>query len=246
LGLLPINEGCAQPFSGWTAETWFYFRNNSESSDGSQQAKATLRLFQPFPLGNGWTLTMREDIPGIYTNQIGQDNPTQQWNANIGDIFAQASLSTPPIAPGLSADVGMRVYFPTGGLKPFGEGSFRIAPHFGLDWTLPGSDDRFGFAPLARYIRSIGYTPPHYTDINQVQFHPVVRAKMGEKWLFTMWQEKEIIYDFITQGWFIPLDFMVHWQVMPKVSIALGAARSLYASYPQYDNMVYGRLRITY
>lgn len=223
-----------------------YFRNNSESSDGSQQAKATLRLFQPFALGSGWKLTMREDIPGIYTNQVGQDNLNQSWNANIGDVFGQASLSTPPIAPGLSADLGLRLYFPTGQLKPFGDGSFRIAPHFGFDWSAPGSDKRFGFAPLARYVRSIGYAPPHYTDINQIQFHPVVRAKMGEKWTFTMWEEKEIIYDTITEGWFIPLDFMVHWQALPKVSIALGAARSLYASYPQFDNTVYGRLKISY
>lgn len=235
-----------QSLKGWSAETWMYFRNNSESSDGSQQAKATVRLRQPFALGTGWTLTMREDIPGIFTNQIGQDNPTQSWNANIGDIFVQASLSTPSIAAGLFADFGLRLYFPTGGLKPFGDGSLRIAPHFGVDWMLPGNDSRFAFAPLARYVRSVGYTPAHYTDINQIQFHPIVRAKMGENWSFSMWQEKEIIYDTITAGWFIPLDFMVHWQALPTVSVALGAARSLYASYPQYDNTVYGRLRITY
>jgi hypothetical protein len=239
-------QDTASPFAGWKAETWVYFRNNSESTDGSQQAKATLRLYQPFPLGRGWHLTMREDIPGIYTNQVGQDNLTQQWNANIGDIFVQASLATPPIAPGLSSDLGLRVYFPTGGLKPFGDGSYRIAPHFGFDWTIPGTDGRFGFAPLARYVRSIGYFPPHYTGINQVQFHPVVRAKISEAWMFTMWQEKEIIYDVLTQGWFVPLGFMVHWQALPSLSIALGAARSFYASYPQYENMVYGRLSFTF
>jgi len=247
---LAAGEACAQaavsPFTGWIAETWFYFRNNSESSDGSQQAKATLRLFQPFALGSGWKLTMREDIPGIYTNQVGTDNPGQQWNANIGDVFAQAALSTPQMAPDFFADLGMRIYFPTGGLKPFGDGSFRVAPHLGFDWTIPGSEGQFAVAPLARYIRSVGYAPPHFTDINQVQFHPVIRAKMGENWLFSMFEEKEIIYDMITQGWFVPLDFMIHWQALPNLSIALGAARSLYASYPQYENTVYGRLKVTF
>lgn len=152
----------------------------------------------------------------------------------------------PPIAPGLSAELGMRVYFPTGGLKPFGDGSYRLAPHFGLDWTLPGTADRFAFAPLARYVRSVGYAPPHSTDIDQVQFHPVVRVRIGDAWLFTMWQEKDIIYDAITRGWFIPLDAMVHWQVSPAFSIGLGAAHALYSSYPQYENTVYGRLKITF
>ncbi len=55
-----------------------------------------------------------------------------------------------------------------------------------------------------------------------------------------------IIYDMITQGWFVPLAFMVHWQALPNLSIALGAARSLYASYPQYENIVYGRLKVTF
>jgi hypothetical protein len=165
---------------------------------------------------------------------------------SIGDVFAQAALSTPQMAPGFFADLGMRIYFPTGGLKPFGNGSFRVAPHFGFDWTIPGSEGQFAVAPLARYIRSVGYAPPHLADIKQVQFHPVIRAKMGEKWLFSMFEEKEIIYDMITQGWFVPLDFMVHWQALPNLSIALGAARSLYASYPQYENTVYGRLKVTF
>jgi hypothetical protein len=55
-------------------------------------------------------------------------------------------------------------------------------------------------ARLARYICSVGYAPLHFTDINQVQFHPVIRAKMGEKWLFSMFEEKEINYDMIIQG----------------------------------------------
>jgi hypothetical protein len=55
-----------------------------------------------------------------------------------------------------------------------------------------------------------------------------------------------IIYDMITQGWFVPPDFMVHWQALRNLSIALGAARSLYASCPQYENTVYGRLEVTF
>jgi hypothetical protein len=49
----------------------------------------------------------------------------------------------------------------------------------------------------------------------------------------------------IAQGWFVPPDFMVHWQALPNLSIALGAARSLYASYPQYENTVCRRLKVT-
>jgi hypothetical protein len=39
---------------------------------------------------------------------------------------------------------------------------------------------------------------------------------------------------------------MVHWQGLPNLSIASGAARSLYASYPQYENTVYARFKVTF
>jgi hypothetical protein len=45
---------------------------------------------------------------------------------------------------------------------------------------------------------------------------------------------------------FAALDFMIYRQALPNLSIALGDARSLYASYPQYDNTVYGRLKVTF
>ena len=175
------DTAAASPLAGWRYETWFQFRNNSESSDGSQQGKATLRLYQPFELGQGWRLTMREDIFGINTNQEGQDNRDQQWRSNIGDIFVQGSLATPPIATDLNADLGMRVVFPTGGLKPFGDGYYQLAPHFGLDFQRVGGFEWLAFAPLARYFRTVGATVPHGTDISQVQFHPVVAVRFAMK-----------------------------------------------------------------
>jgi hypothetical protein len=38
----------------------------------------------------------------------------------------------------------------------------------------------------------------------------------------------------------------VNWQVMSALSLGLGGARSLYASNPQFENMVYGRLKVTF
>ncbi len=36
----------------------------------------------------------------------------------------------------------------------------------------------------------------------------------------------------IIKGWFVPLDFMVHWQALPNLS---RRSLSLHASYPQYE-----------
>lgn len=157
------------------------FRNNSEVSDYSQQGKASLRLYQPFALYSGRRLTKREDIRGIDTNQTGQDNRSGQWRSNIGDIFVQATLATPEMAPGLKANLGLRVEFPTGGLKPFGDGRYQVAPHFGLDSTLPGSASFMTFSPLARYFQTFGDMPPHGTDISQIHFYPTVKVRLGPR-----------------------------------------------------------------
>ena len=75
-----------------------------------------------------------------------------------------------------------------------------------------------------------------------VQLHPIIRAKMGEKWLYSMFEEREIIYNTIIQGWFVPVDFMFTLKRCQNLSIALGTARSLYASYPQYKTPPTGDL----
>ena len=55
-----------------------------------------------------------------------------------------------------------------------------------------------------------------------------------------------IIYDTLAQGWLIPLDFIVHRQVMSALSFGFGDARSLHASYPQFDDMVYARPKVNF
>src|SRR5262249_18064885 len=118
----------------WQAEAGDFYQSNP--SDLSQQLRLTLRFYQPFFFGDGWQLTMREDIRGLDTNEIGADNPTGTWHAHLGDMFAQGALKTPEMAPGLRADLGLRVLFPTGDLPPYSTGRFQIGPHLGFIWDV--------------------------------------------------------------------------------------------------------------
>src|SRR5690349_15924728 len=86
----------------WQAEAWYFYQNTSNTV---QQQRLTARFYQPFFLGDGWQITMREDIRMLYSNEVGTDNPTGAWLVHTGDWFAQAALKTPHMAPGLSADL---------------------------------------------------------------------------------------------------------------------------------------------
>ncbi len=227
----------------WQAEAWYFYQNTSNTA---QQQRLTARLYQPFFLGDGWQLTMREDIRMLYSNEIGTDNPTGAWLVHTGDWFAQAALKTPHMAPGLSADLGLRVLFPTGNLPPFSTGRYQIGPHFGLIWDLPGEASAVTLAPLVRYMQSFGYQPEHSTATNELQVHPIVALKPWTGLAITLWREHPFLLDTRTNKWFIPFDAMVSYEVVPHLSIGAGVAVSLLADYPQYDNIIYGRVALSF
>ena len=92
------------------------------------------------------------------------------------------------------------------GLKPFGDGYYQVAPHFGLDWKSAFSLEWLRLAPLLRYFRSVGAVVPHGTEISQIQFHPVVVLRVGDAWSLGFWEENAIVYDALTGRLFVPID----------------------------------------
>jgi hypothetical protein len=226
------------------AEAWYFYQSNP--SDVSQQQRLTLRLYQPFFFGNDWQLTMREDIRGLDTNQTGVDNPTGAWQAHLGDMFAQGALKTPEMAPGLRADLGLRVLFPTGDLPPYSTGRFQIGPHFGLIWDVPDTAGRVTLAPLMRYMQSFGDQPQHSTPTSEFQLHPIAEVKPGTGWVIALWREHPWILDALTNRWFIPLDAMVTHEMVPHLSLGIGVSVGLINDNPQYNNIVYARLAFSF
>jgi len=223
----------------WQAEAWYFLQNTTHTTE---QQRMTLRLYQPFMLGNGWQLTMREDIRGLDTNQKGVDNPDGLRGAHLGDSFAQASLKTPGMAPGLAVDFGIRVQFPTGNLPPYGTGRFQIGPHLGFIWDLPTPVSMVTLAPLVRYMQSFGDTPANSTATSEIQFHPVIAVKPLTGLTVAFWREHPLILDTRDNKWFIPFDVIVSYEIVPHLSVGVGVAASLVAQAAQYDNIVYGRV----
>ncbi|MBV8191599.1 MAG: hypothetical protein JOY64_26890 [Alphaproteobacteria bacterium] len=227
----------------WQAEAWYFYRSNP--SDLSQQQRLTLRFYQRFFFAEDWQLTLREDIRGLDTNKTGVDNPTGAWQAHLGDMFTQAALKTPEMAPGLRADLGIRVLYPTGDLPPYSKGRYQIGPHFGLIWDVPNTAGVVVLAPLVRYMQSVGDQPPHSTPTSDFQLHPIIAIKPGT-WGITLWREHPWILDALTNRWFIPLDAMVTHEVVPHLSLGVGVAVGLVNDSPRYNNIIYGRIAFSF
>jgi hypothetical protein len=227
----------------WQAEAWYFFQN---TSDTAQQQKLTLRFYQHFLLPDGWQLILREDVRTLYANEIGPDDPRGAWLAHSGDWFAQGVLRTPPVAPGLTVLLGPRLVFPTGNLPPFGTGRLVAGPLFAFVWEPPGANGAITLAPHVAYLQSFGDQPERSVPTSAFEFRPIVSLKGVPGWAVNFWREHPITLDALTNRWFVPIDAMVSHEIVPHLSVGVGVALSLVADYPQYNNIVYGRVAFSF
>jgi hypothetical protein len=95
-------------------------------------------------------------------------------------------------------------------------------------------------------MQSFGEQPPHSVATAEVQLHPIIAVKPWTGWMLALWREHPMILNTLTNRWFIPLDAMVTWELMPRLSVGIGTSLSLVADYRQYDNIVYGRVALSF
>ena len=216
------------------------------NQDDSELNKFDMRFYQDVELGSGWHLRLREDVPIVTTDKIGHDNSDGNWSTNIGDAFLQAVVTTPEITENTTLEFGLRTVFPTGGLSPFGNGSYQLGPQFGISHRFPNVMDGLVIAPTARYLFSVHEIYDDASAYKQWQLYPRVELMLPEKWELGFWVENPIIYDNVTDRWFVPLDVMVTRRFEGPISLSAGYATAIIDRQPQYKHMVYGRFAIRF
>ena len=216
------------------------------NQDDSELNKLDVRLYQDIGLGDGWHLRLREDLPIVTTDKIGHDNSDGNWSTNIGDAFLQAVVTTPEIVENTTLEFGLRTVFPTGGLSPFGDGSWQLGPQAGISHRFPNVADGLVIAPTARYLFSVHKAYDDADPFRQWQLYPRVELTFAETWEIGFWIENPIIYDNVTNRWFVPLDVMLTHRFEGPISLGAGFATALVDRQPEYKHMVYGRFAIRF
>jgi hypothetical protein len=216
------------------------------NQDDSELNKFDLRLYQDIMLGDGWHLRLREDLPIVTTDKIGHDNEDGNWSTHIGDAFLQAVVTTPEIAENTTLEFGLRTVFPTGGLSPFGDGSWQLGPQAGISHRFENVADGLVIAPTARYLFRVHKAYDDADPYKQWQLYPRAELTFAEKWELGFWVENPIVYDNVTDRWFVPLDVMVTHRFEGPISLAAGFATALVDRQPEYKHMVYGRFAIRF
>ncbi len=216
------------------------------NQDDSETDKLDLRVYQDIALGDGWHLRLREDLPIVITDKTGHDNRDGNWSTHIGDAFLQAVVTTPEIAANTTLEFGLRTVFPTGGLSPFGKGSWQLGPMAGISHRIPDIAEGLAIAPTGRYLFSVAKAYDDAADFRQWQLYPRLELSLPDKWEIGLWVENPIIYDDVTDRWFVPLDLMLTHRLEGPLSLGLGFATAIVDRQPEYKHMIYGRLAIRF
>jgi hypothetical protein len=216
------------------------------NQDDSELNKLDVRIYQDIRLGDGWHLRLREDLPIVTTDKIGHDNEDGNWSTNIGDAFLQAVVTTPEIAENTTLEFGLRTVFPTGGLSPFGDGSYQLGPQAGISHRFPDVADGLVIAPTARYLFSVHKAYDDADTYKQWQLYPRAELTFAETWEIGLWVENPIVYDNVTNHWFVPLDVMLTHRFEGPIRLSAGYATAIIDRQPEYKHMVYGRFAIRF
>jgi len=225
------------------AELWNFFQWNE---GGSTQDQIVFRAYQNVALGDDWSVTFRQDVPVTMTNKTGTANPDGDWASGLGDVFAQAVVSTPQILPNTRLQAGLRVVFPTGGPSPFGGSTYQLGPMAGMSYHIEGLADGVTLRPTFRYLMSVAETEPDAKEVRKLQIYPRVLVKFDDAWDLEFWHDEPIVYDHVANQWFVPFDATLSWQFAPGAALKVGGSVKLTENSSQYLGMFHTALSFTF
>lgn len=150
-------------------------------------------------------LAVRCDLPLVWTNKPEADNPNGDYEFGLGDLLLQA-IYVREIDSRWAAGFGLRTYIPTATGDAFGTGKLQLVPTLGVRASLPEiSKGSYTGLVLRQYVSVAG--PSSRKDINNFSIEPQFNFVLPGQWFLNT--SPEMIYNFETEGWFVPLDLMV-------------------------------------
>ena len=236
----PVNAQSARDawaFGTSRVENWLIFQSKI---DGSEQWQYWPRFYIPLNLPRGWTFTQRIDLPIVYTDIVGPENPTGKWKSGIGDWFIEEIFTTPEVAKNTTFFASVRLVFPTGGLGPFGAGQYEWAPMIGMNYSIP--ERAVTLNPVARYFMSYHASEEGAGKVRTLDLFPTVTFGFKDGWSVSFYSENPIVYNDVTNKWFVPIDVLLLKRVSKSLDFTVGGAYGLVKDAPQYQYIVNGSL----
>jgi hypothetical protein len=181
--------------------------------DNDNRHSLILRAERPFLLDSDSKLSLRIDLPVVYTDAISGENEEGRLDFGMGDILLQA-LYLQQEGDRFSWRAGTKVILPTATKEPMGSGKYRLVPTVGARYSFPEIGEGSSFLALIAYDVDVAGDDdrPH---ISELQFEPTFSVNLSDGWFMTLYPSSDIRYNFAhirssdSGRWFVPIDGLV-------------------------------------
>lgn len=217
-----------------------YLNSSRKDSDHDDQHIATLRVDRPFLLGGGWKLAARFDVPLMLTNFRSEDNLAGYARFGLGDVLAQALLVR-EVSPRFAWVAGVEAMLPTATEETMGTGTLQLAPTAAVRWSTDELRKGSWIALAGRWSKSVVNARDAHTNINELQFAPVINIPVTETWFVDLFPSTDIRYNLGEKRegdsgrWFVPFNFLVG-TLLDKTTVAsIEVSIPIIKDYDLYD-----------
>lgn len=218
----------------------YNFQNKGE---GVQQDQIILRLEQPIPLtrDQSWKVATRLDVPLVFSNKPGSDNPTGRTTFGTGDVLLEGVL-VHTLTERFGYGAGLRVLFPTANADQLGGGRYRFIPIAGARLFLPEISEGSYFQPIVRYDADVGgYGGRSHTS--QLQLGPMLNIQLPDRWYVTLFPSQDIVLNTLGgHKWFVPADFLVGRHITQRTLVAVEVSIPIVKEFTLYDFKLEARI----
>ncbi|MEO5914304.1 MAG: hypothetical protein ABIS50_08740 [Luteolibacter sp.] len=183
-------------------------------------------------------LSLRFDLPLIWTNKPEKDNPGASTDFGLGDILMQA-IYVREIDSRWAAGIGMQTLLPTATGDGQGTGKWQLVPTLGVRASLPEISPGSYAGVILRQYNSVAGSSSR-KNINNTGIEPQLNIGLPDRWFLNT--SPKLIYNRTTGDWFVPLDLMIGKKFGERWIASIEYQFGLVRDYDSYDEWVEARL----
>ncbi len=244
--------------------TRFDIRQQFKQNNGDTDTYiTTFRFDKPFLLdgGKAGILSTRLDIPLIFSDAVGNDNPNgDTYEFGVGDLLTQFAYIFPKditdeIGFGIDGfGFGAQLVWPTASKSMLGGEKYLVAPLIGAKWNMPQISEGSWFTPVFRYFFNYADhgAGKYRDDVGELAIQPQVYINT-KAWDWPVdfvhfWGGKDIRINFENGSTkhsgdvFIPFDVLVGKMINKSTVVSVEFATPLINDYDLYDWMIEFRI----
>lgn len=219
-------------------------RSEFTGKEEGDEATFTLRYTRPQPIGQGWQVNLRADLPFALNSGVTPDNPYGYEHFGLGDVLLQA-VFVRHTAPQEGFGIGTQLILPTASEQGFGKGKWRLRPTAGYRWGIPAMSEGSFFQVLARYDFSFAGDNDR-SRVSELQFAPNLEIELPGEAYVSIFPSTDIRYNFVHDSFFLPANLEVGKQWGRVVASLEGGAKLIGDEHAPYDWKLEARLGVRF